>query len=624
MSGPVMTAELDTLVLKHLHNSEQSPCKYHKVNGVSHEDELPQNTSQWRPSFHVIAPAGWMNDPSGLGYDPVTGLYHLCFQWNPHGNDWGNMSWGHATSPDLVSWTTCTEPILTPSAEYDCLGVFTGCLRATDVAGQPGALTVIYTSVRHLPIHFTLPYTRGSESLSLAVSQDGGKTWERQASNPFLTGPPSHLNVTGWRDPVITTWAEGPLSKHTPSTLYGILSGGISKKTPTAFVYTVQESDLSKWHFVGPLVDVGLNLRPSRWSGDYGVNWEVVNLMTLTNGIGTSRDFIIMGAEGCVPLDSTARDGPQQARQRRETRAQLWMCVKSNGESKSTSKDSALASYAFSGIFDHGCYYAANSFYDPQTSQHIVYGWITEEDLSNSLRHRQGFSGLVSLPRVVGLMTLKDVKKARISQLSSITSIDAIPDETGTGTFTIHTMKISPDSRLTRLRQNARESHLDGVVLSTSPSQTATLLGTSKWEIDAEFSVGRSCARVGIKILHTSDGQDCTTLFWDPRSETFEIHRPLIDYAGVNHGYESAPHTLFTSLNERGEEVEETLRVHAFFDSSVLEVFVNDRTVISTRIYHPAGQCFGALFFAESGAGTEDERPAAVLVRASLWDGLGI
>jgi beta-fructofuranosidase len=88
--------------------------------------------------------------------------------------------------------------------------------------------------------------------------------------------------------------------------------------------------------------------------------------------------------------------------------------------------------------------------------------------------------------------------------LSSITSIDAIPDAAGTGTFTIHTMKISPDSRLTRLRQNARESHLDGVALSTSPSQTATLLGTSKWEIDAEFSVGRSCARVGIKILHTS------------------------------------------------------------------------------------------------------------------------
>lgn len=583
-----------------------------------------------------------MNDPSGLGYDPGTGLYHLSFQWNPHGNDWGNMSWGHATSPDLVSWKTSTDPILTPSAEYDRLGVFTGCLQPTDISRQPGALTIIYTSVRHLPIHYTLPYTRGSETLSLAVSQDGGETWERQDCNPVLTGPPSHLNVTGWRDPYLTTWADGPLSKHTPSTLYGFISGGIANKTPTVFVYTVQATDLTKWDFIGPLMDVGLNLRPSRWSGDYGVNWEVVNLMTLSNYTGISRDFIIMGAEGCVPLDSLNQDGVQDARQKRVARAQLWMSIKSNGEKKSTSIDSPLASYAFSGIFDHGCYYAANSFYDPQTSQHIVYGWITEEDLSDSLRHRQGFSGLVSLPRVVGLMTLKNVKRARISQLSSITSLDAVPD--ARGTFTIHTMKISPDSRLTRLRQSARESHLAGIPLSTSPSQSAMLLGTSKWEINAEFSVSKSCARVGIKIPHTSgktlipvpwvyciytdvvllDGQDCTTLSWDPRSETFEIHRPLINNTEVNHGYETAPHTLFTFLNEHGEEAEETLRVHAYFDASVLEVFVNDRTVISTRIYHPADHCLGPLFFAESDAGANDEQPAAVLERASIWDGLGV
>ncbi|KAI2694860.1 CAZyme family GH32 [Penicillium roqueforti] len=569
-----------------------------------------------------MAPAGWMNDPNGLGYDPKTGLYHICFQWNPHGNDWGNISWGHAISPDLVSWAISTDPILTPATKYDRLGVFTGCLQATDAFGQPGALTAIYTSVSHLPIRYTLPYTLGSESLSLAVSQDGGKTWERQTCNPFLTGPPPHLNVTGWRDPFITTWAEGPLSKHTPSTLYGFVSGGISKKTPTVFVYTVQATDLSKWEFIGPLIDVGLNLHPSRWSGDYGLNWEVANLMTLTNDT-TSRDFIIMGAEGCVPFESSNQDAAQEARRRREPRGQFWISVTSNGEKQSTSTDGALASYAFSGIFDHGCYYAANSFYDPQTSQRIVYGWITEEDLSNTLRHRQGFSGLLSLPRVVGLMTTRNVKKARISELSSITSIEAVPDAPGTGTFTIHTMKINPDSRLARLRQSARESHLADVALSASPSQSAMLLGTSKWEIDAEFSVSRSCARVGIRILHTHDGQDCTTLSWDPRSETFEIHRPLIDDTEVNHGYETAPHTLFTCLNERGDEVEETLRVHAFFDSSVLEVFVNDRTVISTRIYHPEANCFGLLFFAESDAGVDGDQPA-VLVRASIWDGLGV
>lgn len=113
-----------------------------------------------------------------------------------------------------------------------------------------------------------------------------------------------------------------------------------------------------------------------------------------------------------------------------------------------------------------------------------------------------------------------------------------------------------------------------------------------------------------------------TTLAWHPRSETFTIHRPPVENLEINHGHESAPHTLFTFVNERGEETEETLRVHAFFDKSVLEVFVNERTVISTRIYHPSNRCFGIRFIADPIGGRLDETPA-VLLQADVWDGLG-
>jgi beta-fructofuranosidase len=163
-------------------------------------------------------------------------------------------------------------------------------------------------------------------------------------------------------------------------------------------------------------------------------------------------------------------------------------------------KPDGLASYAFSGIFDHGCFYAANSFYDPQTAQQIVYGWITEEDLSDSLRYRQGFSGLISLPRAVGLMSLKNVIKARRSPLSAITSIEAIADG---DTFTVHTMKISPDSRVENLRKNAQRSSRARETLSSSSSKGGAPM-TCRWEIDAEFSVGTSCSRVGIRVPHTA------------------------------------------------------------------------------------------------------------------------
>jgi len=148
--------------------------------GPSAAEKLYAET--YRPQFHFTPAKNWTNDPNGLVF--YQGVYHLFFQHNPFGTEWGNMTWGHATSRDLVHWTE-----LAPAIHPDRLGtIFSGSavVDAADTAGfRTGAekpLVCIYTSAGG-----TSPESQGQPfTQSLAFSNDRGATWTKFAKNPVL------------------------------------------------------------------------------------------------------------------------------------------------------------------------------------------------------------------------------------------------------------------------------------------------------------------------------------------------------------------------------------------------------------------------------------------------------
>ena len=150
-------------------------------------------TSSLRPAAHFTAQNTWLNDPNGLLYHQ--GVYHLFFQTNPHGTTWGNISWGHATSTDLVSWHE--HEIAIPCNEDEMAFSGSAVVDAGNTAGfaEPGqtALVAIYTSAR-------MPSTErpASQSQSLAFSLDDGATWTRYAGNPVLD-----IGSEEFRDPKV-------------------------------------------------------------------------------------------------------------------------------------------------------------------------------------------------------------------------------------------------------------------------------------------------------------------------------------------------------------------------------------------------------------------------------------
>ncbi|CAI7671230.1 unnamed protein product [Penicillium manginii] len=594
---------------------------------------LAQRHTRWRPSFHIMPQTGWMNDPCAPGYDPSTGLYHVSFQWNPNGPDWGDIAWGTATSSDMISWDIQEHPILSPDNRYDSKGVFTGCF----VKAADGTLNYIYTSVSSLPIHHTIPHQTGCETLSIATSSDHGKTWHKSDRNPILPGEPSDLDVTGWRDPFCAPWPN--MSKvmglDSTDTLFGIISGGIRDITPTSFLYKISVNNLSDWEYLGPLANFGLNLRPSRWSGDLGKNWEVTNFLSLSeeNDPHSIFDFLIMGTEGC--LEGGPEGSPGSACPSRPSRGQLWM---SGNLQKDEATGLADISYGFGGHLDHGCLYAANSFFDPRIQRYVVWGWITEEDLCDDLRHQQGWSGSLSMPRQLHLQTLHNVVGALVSDLPCITSLKLEPE--ADGAFTIHTLASEPYKPLVqylRTSSEARSSHLRASCLNNDSAEVGfslESLSSKHWELECSFKISKTCSRVGISIGHSRDFQNATTMVFKPQDETFTISRPSFPRPDsallINSSPEIAPHTLFTGTNpNKGEEWTESLDIRAWRDNSVLEVFVNGRTAISTRLY-AAEETFGMRFFAE-----DDTSNPGVLLRtshvgptelkfANLWQGITI
>src|SRR4051812_31331668 len=177
----------------------------------------------FRPQFHFTPQRNWMNDPNGLVF--FDGEYHLFHQYNPEGDTWGHMSWGHAVSPDLVRW----EHLPVALKEEDGVMIFSGSAvvdrdntSGFGTGGKP-PLVAIYTG-----------HGKGKQTQNIAWSSDRGRTWTKFEGNPVID-----INSAEFRDPKVF-W-------HAPTKKWVMVVSRPDQRKVLFF----GSKDLKKWEQVG-------------------------------------------------------------------------------------------------------------------------------------------------------------------------------------------------------------------------------------------------------------------------------------------------------------------------------------------------------------------------------------
>ena len=287
------------------------------------------NSEKFRPLYHHTPTYGWMNDPNGMFYKD--GVWHLYFQYNPYGSQWENMTWGHSTSRDLIHWEA--QPL---AIEADWLGaIFSG-----SCVTNGNDVVAFYTSAGQ------------HQAQSMAVSKDGGKTFEKFSGNPVLTS-----NVPDFRDPK-AFWNEDAKIWNL------ILAAGQEMR-----IYSSR--DLKEWKYESSF---------GSEYGNHGGVWECPDLFKINN-----KWVLLCNINPGGPFGGSATQ---------------YFVGNFDGHKFTCESMPKVTKWMDYGK-DH---YATVSFYNAPENRRVVLAWMSNWQYANEVPTKQ-FRSANSIPRDLGIFT---------------------------------------------------------------------------------------------------------------------------------------------------------------------------------------------------------------------------
>ena len=238
------------------------------------------------PLIHLAPPIGRLNDPNGLLVDGDA--YHVFYQLGPFHPGRKLVYWGHASSPDLLTWSQ-HGPAIVPDSAYDRSGAYSG-----------GALVLDDDEAAHAPAgaRFQLFYTGNlkdpvtgvrTSTQALVTSPDLAR-FTKWPGNPIIERPDGY--TAHFRDPQV--WRD----PDAPGAYRMIVGAQRLDATGAALLY--RSTDLAAWRFEGEL------RFPDAHSAldSLGYMWECPGIVRLADETtGGERDVLIFCPQGIRPQE---------------------------------------------------------------------------------------------------------------------------------------------------------------------------------------------------------------------------------------------------------------------------------------------------------------------------------
>jgi beta-fructofuranosidase len=220
-----------------------------------------------------------------------------------------------------------------------------------------------------------------------------------------------------------------------------------------------------------------------------------------------------------------------------------------------------------------------NYFSAPQTMQddqgrRLIWAWI-QEGRSIPAQIAAGWSGVMSLPRVLSLQAGGRVGTEPVPELQAL-----------------------------------RRAHHRFTDLAIAPDQDYVLDGVlgDMLESIAELEWGTAQC-VGLKLRRAPQGEEETLIVYDVRDASLTMERTK---ASLDPDTEHSPRAGHLQIAPG-----ERLRLHIFLDRSVLEVFANGGTSLTSRVYPTRADSLGLALVASGG--TARLTSLDVWEMASIW-----